>query len=706
MSIVGHPGSTRTDGEGRFVWQPDPELPFAVLVILPDGRYAPPVLVEQVPAEGSLLIRTQPALVETVTVTTGAAPHIEAPPAAGLRSMARQEIEQRHTLHLADLLEDVPGVGRIDEGHSAVPSIRGLARGRTLVLLDGARVTAERRAGPSATFLDPFFLEGVEVSRGPGSVAYGSDALGGVIDARTKRPEPGSPLRLRFQGSLADGLPERSAGFEIARGLNEGGLLFQARAREFENYRSPAGEVFNSGARDRGVLLRANHEAGTGILSIAWQTDVGREIGKPSADSQACLEAPGSCATSSRTLYPVEDSHRLTASYDLFPRWGFRQIGLSGFLGSYRLILRRDLLGQALEPRPLSIADVAARDFGLRAFAERPAGRGGLRVGLDLNGRYGLEARGTEREYDATGTLLSETDEELIENARRIDSALYLSGEAPLGRALTATGGLRLDRVATRNRGGFFGDRSTAHGTVAGYGALTATFHPGLSATAQIARGFRDPTLSDRYFVGPTGRGRVTGNPDLDPETSLQADLAVRYARRSFRCALYFYEYRIEDLIERFEPDPASAPDRFAFRNRGLARLRGVELEIQGETTRGLSMLFGAQVASGRALDDDSPLADVPPAGFTLTLRQTILERGYLMARAAVRARDDDAGPTEMAVSGHATFDLGGGWRLLPGAELRLLVRNISDKAYPATADARSVLAPGRTGLATLVIDF
>lgn len=691
VSIPGHPGSTRTDREGRFHWLPDPPPPFEVLVVLPSGQYLGPVRVEAIPAVGPLLVKIPPAIVETVTVISGATPHIEAPPASGLSTIAQEDIEQRHALHLADLLENLPGAGRLEEGHSVVPSLRGLARGRTLILLDGARVTSERRAGASATYLDPFFLEGVEVSRGPGSVAYGSDAFGGVIDARTRQPAPGSPLRLRFQGSLADGLPERSAGLEISRGLERGGLLLQARAREFDDYRSPEGEVFNSAASDRGFLLRASHEAGPGFLSVGWQADAGRDIGKPDTTSRTI-----------RAFYPTEDSHRLTTSYDLYPRWGFRQIAVSAFLGTYRLVLDRDRLANPIEPRRLVRADVAARDFGLRAFAERPAGRSGLRLGLDVNGRFDLEAVGAVLDFDGAGALVSETGERSIEDARRTDTALYASLESPLGPSLTASSGLRVDQVSARNRGGYFGDRATRHGTVAGHAALTATLSPGLSATAQIARGFRDPTLSDRYFRGASGRGFVTGNPDLDPETSLQADLALRYVRPGFRWALYAYQYRIEDLVERYE----SAPDQFAFRNRGLARLRGVEFEVEGESSRGLSIHLGAQVASGEALDDGTPLADTPPAGLTLGLRQKLRKQAYLMARAAAFARDEEPGPTERATPGYTTLDLGGGWRLNRAAELRLLLRNITDKGYPASPDAKSVLAPGRTGLATLVISF
>ena len=85
-------------------------------------------------------------------------------------------------------VENVPGVNQVSEGQAAVPAVRGLARGRTLMLIDGSRVSSERRVGPSATFMDPSVMEGVDIARGPGSVAYGSDAFGGVISVRTRQP--------------------------------------------------------------------------------------------------------------------------------------------------------------------------------------------------------------------------------------------------------------------------------------------------------------------------------------------------------------------------------------------------------------------------------------------------------------------------------------------------------------------------------------
>ena len=102
-------------------------------------------------------------------------------------------------------------------------------------------------------------------------------------------------------------------------------------------------------------------------------------------------------------------------------------------------------------------------------------------------------------------------------------------------------------------------------------GALALAGGPfrGFTLTGQVSRGFRDPTLSDRYFAGTTARGVIVGNPDLDPESSRQLDLAIRGGGGRVRVGGFAYLYRIRDLIERYEADP----DTFAFRNRGEQEL-------------------------------------------------------------------------------------------------------------------------------------
>ena len=241
---------------------------------------------------------------------------------------------------------------------------------------------------------------------------------------------------------------------------------------------------------------------------------------------------------------------------------------------------------------------------------------------------------------------------------------MFFQIESGLGRLARVSGGIRGDRVTTKNVGGFFGDRSTDNAAASGFGALTLGPFEGFSVTTQVSRGFRDPVLSDRYFRGPSGRGFITGNPDLEPETSLQFDLATRYTVSRTQFAVYFYQYRIDDLIERYQ----TQPDFFFFRNRGRARLRGFEVEARSDLGRGYSIDVGMQVARGRALDDNANLDDISPVTFSLLGRKQFGEAVYAQARLGVYAKDDRPGPSEIEAPGATVFDVGAGWKIVPAA--------------------------------------
>jgi outer membrane receptor protein involved in Fe transport len=688
--VLGRPGEAITDAEGRFDWQPDPPPPFEILVVAPGGTYMNPVLVEALDPETELVIVTAPVLNEIVTVS-GSAPGIESTPAAGTTTLSSREIGVRLPTNLVQALENVAGVNQVSEGQAGVPAVRGLARGRTLILIDGARVTSERRVGPGAGYLDPAVVESIDVSRGPGSVAYGSDAFGGVIAVRTVRVARGSPWAVRFDGSAGTGVPEwRGAGL-VSKGFAQGSVLLAVHARDADDWESPEGPVFNSGYADRGVLAKFDHQVGRGVLSAGWQSDFGRDIGRPRNNSRSV-----------RFYYPTEDSHRFTAGYDLPPTWGFQRIGVSGFGGSYAQVTDQDRYATATTPRSIERADVSANDWGVRGFAERLAGPARLEFGVDLNGRFDLHALDVRETYTLSGALATATEYVSVERAHRVDYGVYASLDTTLTSWLTLGGGARADVVTTENSGGYFGDRSTSNGAGSGYLALTAGSFGGVSATGQVARGFRDPTLSDRYYRGPTGRGFITGNPDLEPETSLQYDIALRYTAPRFRVAGFYYAYRIDDLIERYQTEP----DFFYFRNRGSARLEGIEVEAQAELGWGTSLEFAYQFATGRALDDDASLDDVTPPTASAQLRKAFGSSAFVQARTAFFADDDEPGPTERAVPGYTMVDLSGGYLLAAPLELRVLVRNLLDASYYASPDPRGVLAPGRSASLALTARF
>ncbi len=689
VSILGLPGVAYTDAEGRFTWRPDPSPPFEVLVIQPGGRFMRPVLVERL-AGGVLTIAVAPLADEAVTVV-GSAPNIESTPGAGTATLSRGEIQERQSANLTETVETVAGVSVVSEGQAAVPAIRGLARGRTLILIDGARVTSERRVGPSATYLDPFALESVEVSRGPGSVAYGSDAFGGVIYARTRRVAPGAPFGVRFQGALGAGVPEQHVGFELSKGFEQGGLLAQASYRHAGDFRSPEGDVFNSGWRGSSVLVRGDHAVGAGLFSAGWQSDFGRDIERPRNNS-----------LKTRFFYPTEDSHRFTTSYELNREGRIDHLDVTAFAGRYAQVTDQDTFATVTTPRSVERADVVANDFQVRARAESVVGPAKATVGVDVNGRYGLHALDILEAYDLAGALTATTVNVSTDRARRTDVGVFGQIDTPVGRGVAAAAGVRGDLVTTRNRGGYFGDLSTSNGSVSGFASVTVPLARGLSVTGQVSRGFRDPTLSDRYYRGPTGRGFITGNPDLEPETSLQLDAGVRYTAARYRWAFYAYQYRITNLVERYQTEK----DFYYFRNRGRARIRGAELELQAELGYGLSAGLTGQVQRGVALDDGTALDDISTDTVALQLRREIGARGYAQARVAVYARDTHPGPSEQPVGAHTLVNLTGGCRVSPHLELRAAARNLLDQSYLLSPDTRAVLAPGASVMVSAVAGF
>jgi outer membrane receptor protein involved in Fe transport len=691
VTVLGRTGHARADAEGCFHLLPDPAVPFEVLVVLPGERFMKPVRIEALPAAGPLIVRVAPLVAESVTVTTGAAPDIEAAPASANTLLSRKEIEVRQPANLSQALENVAGVSKVSEGQAAVPAIRGLARGRTLLLLDGARVSSERRVGPSATYLDPVVVESIQVSRGPGSVAYGSDAFGGVIHVRTERPVPAAPLGVRLLGSLGAGEPQQRLGVSLSRGFSQGGIVLQGHWRDLDDYRSSDGDVFNSGASDRGLVARAENVVRGGLLAVGWQGDFGRDIERPRNHSRG-----------TRFYYPTEDSHRFTASYDRGASPGLDRLALSTFFGTYHQVTDQDTFATADATRRIERADVEAKDFQVRATVEKQAGGVRLDFGLDVNGRFDLAAEDVTVEFDAAGAEAARVVNPTVEDASRTDAGLFLAGEGAVHpRILLAAGG-RVDRVATSNRGGYFGDRSTANAAASGYGSVTVGPFRGLSFVAQVARGFRDPMLSDRYFRGVTGRGFITGNPDLEPETSTQIDGAVRLTGAGWRGAVSLYQYRLDDLIERY----ADGEDLFFFRNRGRARIRGIEVEAQAELARQVTVEASFTRQGGTALDDDAPLDDIAPMSFAIQVRKGLGTRAFVQARGALAAADDEPGPTEVETPGYGVLDLSAGYAFVEGCELRVLGRNLLDEPYSASPDSRAVLAPGRSGLVTLAVRF
>lgn len=681
VTIVGLRGSTRTDAAGRFVWPAAAAPPFLVVVVLSDGRVTRPLSVASLePATGTDLVLTVESQSETITVQ-GAAPAIDVTAAAASVLISGLDIELRRPATLAQTLEHVAGVSAISEGQSSTPAIRGLARGRTLLIVDGARVSTERGAGASASFLDPGVAASVTVARGPGSVAYGSDAFGGVVAVRMRRPDDRTPLGVRLALTAGGAGAERRADLEVSHGYGHGGLLFGVRWRDFDDYSSPEGMVPQSSWRDGGARLRWQHGRDDTRWSISMQSDLARDVERPRSDSNAILASS-----------PREDAHRLTFSLVQAAAGGFRDVKVEAFAGTSRERVHQDRLAAPGRPRRLDRADTTAHDAQVRVAGEREIAGVRLQTGAEMHGRFGLETTDTAFTYNAAGTLSSTAVTRSIESAHRTDIGVFAQGELAVSRRTRLHGGLRGDVVRSVNRGGFFGHRTITSRAIAGLAAITIRPVADLAVSGQVSRGFRDPTLSDRFARGPVGRGVVEGNPELESEHSLQFDATTRYTIRRLTIGAATYRYAIRDLVERY----SDSPELFRLRNRGKARLTGVELEVSVSAPRGWIVELTAEAARGRDALDGTPLDDVPPRRVSAAARHAS-ERWAAYVRVSSVGGDEAAGPSEVPTPGYSLVDAGAAWRITSHVHLHGVVRNALDSRYYSSAGPRWVWAPGRS---------
>jgi len=141
----------------------------------------------------SLALAAPPAaeVTELPSVVTRATA-LKAPVPASVKVIDREQIEASASNDLLDLLRGEAGVQILDMASGrGVPSLRGFgenAVNNTLVLVDGRRLNQPAMAGADINSVPLANIERIEIIRGAGSVLYGDQAVGGVINIVTRTP--------------------------------------------------------------------------------------------------------------------------------------------------------------------------------------------------------------------------------------------------------------------------------------------------------------------------------------------------------------------------------------------------------------------------------------------------------------------------------------------------------------------------------------
>ncbi|HZH69838.1 MAG TPA: TonB-dependent receptor plug domain-containing protein, partial [Flavobacteriaceae bacterium] len=160
-------------------------------------------------------------------------------------SISPREVALQNTQTAADLLA-ISGkvfIQKSQQGGGS-PMIRGFSTSRLLYSVDGVRMnTAIFRSGnlQNVISLDPFAIENTEVVFGPGSVVYGSDAIGGVMSFQTLTPQfslTDSPLiRGKANTRYSSANNEKTGHFDVNVGFKKWSFLTSISAWDYDNLR-------------------------------------------------------------------------------------------------------------------------------------------------------------------------------------------------------------------------------------------------------------------------------------------------------------------------------------------------------------------------------------------------------------------------------------------------------------------------------------
>ncbi|RKT44908.1 TonB-dependent receptor plug domain-containing protein [Thiocapsa rosea] len=164
------------------------------------------------------VVELQPIYVTTATRTRENIMNSPAP----IQLIDEAEVEAAQATTLRDILDIAPNLYVSPDGRTL--QIRGLGQEDTLFLLDGRRITSESSNAFELNRLSAAMIERIEIIRGPASLLYGSDALGGVVNIITKQPVDGFEVDLDVQYGANDrGRAERGM---IAGNLRGGDGIF------------------------------------------------------------------------------------------------------------------------------------------------------------------------------------------------------------------------------------------------------------------------------------------------------------------------------------------------------------------------------------------------------------------------------------------------------------------------------------------------
>jgi outer membrane receptor protein involved in Fe transport len=527
-AVVGVPGTTRyafTDGGGRYR---------LTLVATGEVRvraaaigYTAATLTVTVAdsARADFTLEPSPFELTPLDVVSTKVPHF-GEPSTSVAQVSELEIARRAVNTVDEAVDKAAGV-QILNGQINIRGSTGYVQGlnsRVLLLVDGVPMNQGDRGGINWDLLPADQIERVDILKGAGSSLYGSAALGGVVNLTTREVPGGVHARVRISGGAFADPPHPEWRFRNTTGLHDGVDVTGSYGTEAAAGRISVGARHSDGYREQD---ERDHWQLSG--KGRWQATPRTRVDLSGSWAVDQYQVPlswcsrGECDDEGQIFQPFK--------IDTTER-GARTDSRKGYLSAQLRTVASDRFAWQ------------ARGSWLRThFADYRRSA----TEASVANRYGIEVR-AEAHPDAARTVLvggeatfSDVASDIFGNHSQSEFAAYGESEQRVGTA-RVTVGARLDYLAVDG------------------GSLTAVVSPRIGGTiplargtlrASVGRGFRAPSMAERFVHTFAAGFEVIPNPTLRPETGWSVELGhttpVLGAVR-LDAALFWTEAR--DLIE------------------------------------------------------------------------------------------------------------------------------------------------------------
>lgn len=457
--------------------------------------------------------------------------------------MTSEDIERESGKTIADYLDSIPGVEVQNDGSQGLKriQIRGESTFRTLVMIDGQKVSEHKSMSGTPILVDPSQIERIEVIKGPASVLYGSDAIGGAVNIITKKGG-----RKPFEGYVTGGLDTSASGKTLAGGVaghvNGWSYRINGSVEDFGELDTPVGKVENTEFTSR-----------SGSLFLAYDINENIQVG-------GTFDTYDLESKSANQIGILEGSMR--DFYVDIPEWKRSKGAL--FVDMKNLTdnlvrLRLDTFYQKTTKEMENLVQPAAMPLSMQNWADNDLRQTGFSVQSDWQlGEHYLVA-GYEYSHDDLDAQSRFTmaggmmDTRESYDAKQETHSVYASAESPVTDEFTLNYGVRYTWVSGEatmkgqehgmGGGAPYGEKNDASDghAVFNLGAVWRVLDD-VALRASWAQGYRYPTMQELYITTQMGGGIAYANPDLKPETSDNFEVGVRWEseRVSLDAALFY----------------------------------------------------------------------------------------------------------------------------------------------------------------------